>query len=161
MTQQKNVKSQTKVERVGGGGTCTERVDEITTEKLRENSKVTVGMSSEGHIIISHGDKSHRTKKEVEKFTVITRELVLEANNSRTSVNKSKQDEDDAANATCGEKAIDICCQSLVCHFQNPCRPKVEKKYLMNATSHSGRAKGWTIFRGIVFPLVSDVSRDF
>ncbi len=184
MTQQKNVKSQTKVERVGGGGTCTERVDEITTEKLREHSIViTVGMSSEGHI---HMVINHRTKKEVEKFTEITRELVLEANNSRTSANKSKQDEDDAANkskqdkddaankskqdeddaanATCGEKAIDTCCQSLVCHFENPCRPKaniVEKKHLMNATSRSGRAKGWTIFRGIVFPLGSDASRDF
>ncbi len=156
VSQKQNVKSQTKVEKVGGA-TCIERVAEITTEKLRERS--IVGMSSEGHMVIIH-----HTEKEIEKITVIRRELVLEANNSRTSAIKNEQDEDDAANATCGEKAIEICCQSLVCHFENPFKNVdniVEKKQLMNATRRRGRAKGWTIFKGIVFPLVSDVSRDF
>ncbi len=60
-----------------------------------------------------------------------------------TFSHKNKQDEDDAANATCSEKAIDICCQALVCHFENPFgnNSTVEKKELMNATRRRGRAK--------------------
>ncbi len=69
----------------------------------------------------------------------------MEANNNRTSAIKNEQDEDDAANATCGEKAIDTCCQSLVCHFENPFGKNaaniVETKQLMNATRCRGRAK--------------------
>ena len=107
-----------------------------------------------------------RTVTERRIYTDIQEVLLIDVNrNIKHSKKKAitSSEEDFEANATCGEKTIDLCCQSVSCHFKNPFKKNataVEKNQLMNATRRRGRAKGWTILKGLLFPFVSDIARD-
>ena len=98
-----------------------------------------------------------------EKPTVTVTEIfhVLRNKLDVRAINDTARQED---HETCGVKTIDLFCQSLVCHFENPFKKNaiaVEKNQIMNATRRCGRAKGWMILKGLIFPFVSDNLRDF
>ena len=122
-------------------------------------------------ILVGDGQGNMRlfrqTRTEQVVICDIYEELCFEANKYNLKNSNGRAitgGEDHEADATCGEKTIDLCCQSLVCHFQNPLRKNataVEKNQIMNATRRRGRAKGWTILKGLLFPFVSDIVRDF
>ena len=126
-----------------------------------------VSSTTNRSILVGDGQGNMRmfrqTKTEVFIITEIYEVLHTEASysNKRAVTNG----EDFEAKATCGEKTVDLCCQSLACDFsKNPFKKDataLKKKQLMNPTRRRGRAKGWTILKGLIFPFVSDVVRDF
>ena len=97
-----------------------------------------------------------RTIVEQRVYQEIAHVLVLDAR-------KFIADGYDEVKPTCCEKSIDLCCQSLVCKFQNPFKSgahAVNRNEIMSATLRRGRAKGWNIYSQLVLPLVRDVVRD-
>ncbi len=63
------------------------------------------------------------------------------------------------------ERCIDICCQSCTCNFRNPFRYRrydtdiIAKHDIMTPTLRRGRAKGITLLKQFMFPLVGPTWR--
>ena len=105
-----------------------------------------------------------RTTVEKQVYQEIAHVLVTDINAPRRFASQRQiSNGDDEVKPTCCEKSIDLCCQSLVCSFQNPFRAgahAVKTNEIMSPTLRRGRAKGWSIYSHLVLPLVRIVVRD-
>ena len=165
-SQHTNIETEREIKRIGNTAVQDQKTTRFT-DKVERQQAVCMH-DDQGNIrMVTRTITEERTITVTEISQVLCNEIQGVQHNPKSNVRAIRgtaRQEDHEAKATCGEKTIDLCCQSLVCHFQNPFRKNataVERKQLMNATRRRGRAKGWTILKGLIFPFVSDVARDF
>ena len=162
-SQQANIETEREITKVGNMAIQDKKTTRYT-EKVQRQQALCMRDGQGNLRMYTRTITEERTIIVTEISQVLCNEIYGVQHSNVRAINGPARQEDHEADATCGEKTIDLCCQSLVCHFKNPFRKNataVEKNQMMNATKRRGRAKGWTILKGLIFPFVSDIVRDF
>ena len=162
-SQQAHIETEREITKVGNTAVQDKKTTRYT-EKVQHQQSLCM-QDGQGNLrVVTRTITEERTVTVTEISQVLCNEIYGVNYSNVRAIKGTARQEDHEAKATCGEKTIDLCCQSLVCHFKNPFKKDataVEKNQMMNATKRHGRAKGWTILKGLLFPFVSDIVRDF